>query len=264
MGPFFDDEFGDTYGIIYAFTADGFSHRDLKDYVETVRDELLHVPDVAKIETLGAQDEKIFVDVSSRHLARLGINGAMIAAALQAQNALVPSGSIDTGKEQILVQPTGKFNSVEDVANVTLYAGNRKVRLGDIATITRGYADPPQTLFRVNGQDAVGLALSMTKGGNVLALEKNISAKMAELHAHMPVGIEAHLVANQPKVVKEAVGDFTEALFEAIAIVLGVSFLSLGGRAGTVVAFCIPFVLAVVFTSMELLGIDLQRFHSAR
>lgn len=259
VGPFFDDEFGDTYGIIYAFTADGFSHRDLKDYVETVRDELLHVPDVAKIETLGAQDEKIFVDVSSRHLARLGINGAMIAAALQAQNALVPSGSIDTGKEQILVQPTGKFNSVEDVANVTLYAGNRKVRLGDIATITRGYADPPQTLFRVNGQDAVGLALSMTKGGNVLALEKNISAKMAELHARMPVGIEAHLVANQPKVVKEAVGDFTEALFEAIAIVLGVSFLSLGGRAGTVVAFCIPFVLAVVFTSMELLGIDLQR-----
>ncbi|WP_415504013.1 efflux RND transporter permease subunit [Acetobacter sp.] len=259
VGPFFDDEFGDTYGIIYAFTADGFSHRDLKDYVETVRDELLHVPDVAKIETLGAQDEKIFVDVSSRHLARLSITGEMIEAALQEQNALVPSGTIDTGKEQILVQPTGKFNSVEDVANVTIYAGNRKIRLGDIATITRGYADPPQTLFRVNGQDAVGLGLSMTKGGNVLALEKNIAAKMAELHARMPVGIEAHLVANQPQVVKEAVGDFTEALFEAIAIVLGVSFLSLGGRAGTVVAFCIPFVLAVVFTSMELLGIDLQR-----
>lgn len=259
VGPFFDDEFGDTYGIIYAFTADGFSHRELKDYVETVRDDLLHVPDVAKIETLGAQDEKIFVNVSSRHLARLGINGAMIAAALQAQNALVPSGAIDTGKEQILIQPTGKFNSVADVANVTLYAGNRKIRLGDIASITRGYADPPQTLFRVNGQDAIGLALSMSKGGNVLALEKNIAAKMAELHARMPVGIEAHLVANQPKVVKEAVGDFTEALFEAIGIVLGISFLSLGGRAGTVVAFCIPFVLAVVFTSMELLGIDLQR-----
>ncbi|MFT8717864.1 MAG: efflux RND transporter permease subunit [Acetobacter sp.] len=259
VGPFFDDEFGDTYGIIYAFTADGFSHRDLKDYVETVRDELLHVPDVAKIETLGAQDEKIYVDFSSRHLARLGINGAMIAASLQAQNALVPSGTIDTGKEQILVQPTGKFNSVEDVANVTVYAGNRKIRLGDIATITRGYSDPPETMFRVNGHDAVGLALSMTNGGNVLALEKNVSAKMAELHARMPVGIEAHLVANQPEVVKEAVGDFTEALFEAIAIVLGISFLSLGGRAGTVVAFCIPFVLAVVFTCMEMLGIDLQR-----
>lgn len=259
VGPFFDDEFGDTFGIIYAFTANGFSHRELKDYVETVRDELLHVPDVAKIQTLGAQDEKIYVDLSSRHLARLGINGAMIAAALQTQNALVPSGMIDTGTEQIRVQPTGQFNSVADVANVTLYAGNHKIRLGDIATITRGYADPPQTLFRVNGQDAVGLALSMSKGGNVLELEKNITAKMAALHAHMPVGIEVNLVANQPKVVKDAVGDFTEALFEAIAIVLGISFLSLGGRAGTVVAFCIPFVLAVVFTCMEILGIDLQR-----
>ncbi|GBQ47619.1 cation/multidrug efflux pump [Acetobacter ghanensis DSM 18895] len=259
VGPFFDDEFGDTYGIIYAFTADGFSHRELRDYVETVRDELLRVPDVAKIDTLGAQDEKIYVDFSTHHLSRLGINGVMIAAALQAQNALVPSGTMDTGKEQILVQPTGRFNTVDDVARVTVYAGGKKIRLGDIATITRTYSDPPQTRFRVNGHDAIGLALSMTTGGNVLALEQNIVAKMAELHARMPVGIEAHLVANQPKVVKDAVGDFTEALFEAIAIVLGISFLSLGGRAGTVVAFCIPFVLAVVFTCMEILGIDLQR-----
>ncbi|EHH69633.1 nodulation protein nolG [Gluconobacter morbifer G707] len=258
-GPFFDDEFGDTYGIIYAFTADGFSPRELRDYVETVRDELLHVPDVAKVEMLGAQDEKIFVDFSSRHLARLGISGEMIAAAFQAQNAIVPSGTIDTGSENIMIQPTGKFGSTSDIANVTVYAGNRKIRLGDIATISRGYSDPPQTMFRVNGHDAIGLALSMSSGGNILNMEKNVSAKMAEFHAHMPIGIEAHLVANQPKVVKNAVGDFTEALFEAIAIVLGVSFLSLGGRAGTVVAFCIPFVLAVVFTCMELLGIDLQR-----
>ncbi|WP_039794535.1 efflux RND transporter permease subunit [Komagataeibacter europaeus] len=259
VGPFFDDEFGDTYGIIYGFTADGFSHRELRDYVETVRDELLHVPDVAKIDTLGAQDEKIYVDFSTHHLARLGINGATIAAALLAQNATVPSGVIDTGREQIQVQPTGQFGSVQDIANVTVYAGSRKIRLGDIATITRTYSDPPQTMFRVGGQDAIGLALSMRSGGNVLELEKNITAKMAELHARMPIGIEAHLVANQPKVVHDAVGDFTEALFEAIAIVLGISFLSLGGRAGTVVAFCIPFVLAVVFVCMKLFGIDLQR-----
>ncbi|NHN84227.1 AcrB/AcrD/AcrF family protein [Acetobacter musti] len=259
VGPFFDDEFGDTYGIIYGFTADGFSSRELRDYVETVRDELLHVPDVAKIDTLGAQDEKIYVDFSARHLARLGINGAMIAAALKAQNTLMPSGTIDTGKEQILVQPTGKFGSAEDIANVTVYAGNRKIRLGDIATVTRTYSDPPQTMFRVNGQDAIGLALSMRSGGDVLALKKNIATKMAELHARMPIGIEAHLVANQPSVVQAAVGDFTTALFEAIAIVLGVSFLSLGGRAGTVVAFCIPFVLAVVFVCMKSSGIDLQR-----
>lgn len=124
--PLFDDEFGDTYGIIYAFTADGFSHRELRDYVETVRDELLRVPDVAKIDTLGAQDEKIYVDFSTHHLSRLGINGVMIAAALQAQNALVPSGTMDTGKEQILVQPTGRFNTVDDVARVTVYAGGKK------------------------------------------------------------------------------------------------------------------------------------------
>ncbi|MCP1242940.1 AcrB/AcrD/AcrF family protein [Acetobacter lambici] len=259
IGPFFDDEFGDTYGIIYAFTADGFSHRELRDYVETVRDTLLHVPDVAKIDTLGVQDEKIYVDFSPHTLSRLGINGVMIATALQAQNALVPSGTVDTGTEQIQVQPTGRFNTAEDVANVTVYAGGRKIRLGDIATITRGYADPPQTQFRVNGHSAIGLALAMTTGGNVLALERNVTARMAELHARMPIGMEAHLVANQPQVVKDAVGDFTSALFEAIAIVLGISFLSLGGRAGTVVAFCIPFVLAVVFTSMEILGIDLQR-----
>jgi len=259
VGPFFDDEFGDTYGIIYAFTAQGFSHRDLRDYVETVRDELLHMPDVAKIETLGAQDEKIYVDFSSHQLARLGINSAMIASSLLAQNVLMPSGTLDTGTEQLHIQPTGRFNSVEDIRNVTVYAGNRKIRLDDIATITRSYSDPPQTMFRVNGQDAIALAISMSAGGNVLAMEKNISATMAELHARMPVGIEAHLVANQPKVVKDAVGDFTEALFEAIAIVLGISFLSLGGRAGTVVAFCIPFVLAVVFTCMKIFGIDLQR-----
>ncbi|KXV65670.1 efflux RND transporter permease subunit [Gluconobacter oxydans] len=258
-GPFFNDEFGDTFGIIYAFTAQGFSHRDLRDYVETVRDELLHVPDVAKIETLGAQDEKIYVDLSSHHLARLGINSAMIASSLLAQNVLMPSGTLDTGTEQIRIQPTGQFNSVQDIENVTVYAGSRKIRLGDIATVTRSYSDPPQTMFRVNGQDAIGLAISMSSGGNVLAMEKNISATMTKLHARMPVGIEAHLVANQPKVVKDAVGDFTEALFEAIAIVLGISFLSLGGRAGTVVAFCIPFVLAVVFTCMEIFGIDLQR-----
>ncbi|NHO53201.1 AcrB/AcrD/AcrF family protein [Acetobacter estunensis] len=259
VGPFFDDEFGDTYGIIYAFTADGFTHRELRDYVETVRDELLHVPDVAKVNTLGAQDEEIHVDFSTHRLARMGINGAAIAAALATQNAIVPSGAIDTGHERIVVQPTGSFGSLNDIANVTVYAGNRKVRLGDIATITRSYSDPPQTMFRVNGHDAIALALSMRTGGNVLQLEKNITAKMTELHARMPIGIESHLVANQPKVVKDAVGDFTEALFEAIAIVLGVSFLSLGARAGTVVAFCIPFVLAIVFVCMKIMGIDLQR-----
>jgi multidrug efflux pump subunit AcrB len=259
IGPFFNDEFGDTYGIIYAFTSDGFSHRELKDYVETVRDELLHVPDVAKIAKIGFQDEKVYIEFSSHQLANLGISRSAIASALQEQNILTPSGVVDTEKEQVLVEDTGKFGADEDLKNVTVYAGSKKVRLIDIATITHAYSDPPQPRFRYNGRDAIALAISMRKGGDVLALEKNVADKMAALRADMPIGIEAHLVANQPKVVHEAVNDFMEALIEAVAIVLGISFISLGLRAGTVVAFSIPLVLASVFVGMKIWGIDLQR-----
>jgi multidrug efflux pump len=259
IGPFFNDEFGDTYGIIYAFTSDGFTHRELKDYVETVRDELLHVADVAKVAKIGFQDEKFFVEFSSHQLANLGISRSAIIAALQEQNILMPSGVFDTEKEQVLVEATGKFGSDEDLKNVTVYARSKKVRLIDIATITHGYSDPPQPRFRYNGLDAVGLAVNMTKGGDVLALEKNVAEKMARLRADMPIGIEAHLVANQPKVVHEAVNEFMKALIEAVAIVLGISFISLGLRAGAVVACSIPLVLACVFVGMQVWGIDLQR-----
>jgi multidrug efflux pump subunit AcrB len=259
IGPFFNDEFGDTYGIIYAFTADGFSHRELKDAVENVRDQLLHVPDVAKIETLGAQDEKIYVSFSTHELAKMGLSLSAIRAALQAQNEIVPSGAIDTRREKITVEASGRFGDVKDVENVMLYAGAKKVRLGAIATVTRGLVDPPTPLFRVNGQDAVGLALTMRANGDILGLEKNVAAKMAELRAQLPVGIEDHLVANQPKVVHAAVDDFMEALIEAVAIVLAISFISLGVRAGAVVALSIPLVLAVVFVGMQISGIDLQR-----
>ncbi len=259
IGPFFDDEFGETFGIIYGFTADGFTHRELKDIVESVRDELLHVPDVTKIETLGAQDEKIFVEFSSQQLANLGIDHSAIVAVLQSQNTITPAGIVDTGKERLVVEPSGKFLSARDLAEVTIYAHGKNIRLGDIVTIRQGYADPPQPMFRVNGHDAIGLAIAMSKGGDVLALEKNITTKMASLRAGLPVGIEAHLVANQPQVVREAVTDFMHALIEAIAIVLGISFISLGLRAGTVVALSIPLVLAVVFIGMRYWGIDLQR-----
>ncbi|HBF33800.1 TPA: ACR family transporter [Candidatus Sumerlaeota bacterium] len=258
-GPYFDDEFGDTYGIIYAFTSDGFTHREVKDYVESARDELLHVPDVAKIETLGAQDERVYIEFSTHQLAQLGIDCSTIIAALQYQNAITPSGSVDTGKDQVLVESTGKFGSDNDLKNVTFYAGQKKIRLGDIAEIKRGYSDPPQPRFRVNGKEAIGLAISMRTGGDILALENNISKKMHELHASMPIGIDAHLVADQPKVVHDAVNDFMEALIESVAIVLAISFLSLGMRAGAVVAISIPLVLAVVFVGMQIWGIDLQR-----
>ncbi len=259
LGPYFNDEFGDTFSIIYAFTSDGFTHRELKDYVESARDTLLHVPDVAKIEPLGAQDERVFVEFSSPQLAKLGIDQSALVAALQYQNAITPSGTIDTGREKVLVETTGKFVTENDLRNVTVYVGQKKIRLGDIATVTHGYADPPQPRFRYNGKDAVGLAISMRTGGDILALEKNVKKKMDELRADTPIGIEAHLVADQPRVVHEAINEFMEALIEAVAIVLGISFLSLGLRAGAVVAFSIPLVLAVVFVGMQLWGIDLQR-----
>ena len=258
-GPFFNDEFGDTFGIVYAFTADGFSHRELKDAVEQVRSEILRVPDVAKVTTLGAQDERFYVEFSPQRLARLGISREALVAAIQQQNALVPAGKVDTGLDQVQLETSGNFATVEDLAAVPLVAGERRIRLGDIAEIRRSTADPPQPLFRWNGQDAVGLAVSMQSGGDVLRLEKNMAACMDQVLEILPVGIEPHLVSNQPKVVREAVAEFMEALIEAVAIVLGISFLSLGLRAGTVVAFSIPFVLAFVFVGMLLCGIDLQR-----
>ena len=259
VGPFFNDEFGDTYSIIYAFTADGFTHRQLKDAVENIRNDLLHVQDVSKIATIGAQSEKYYVEFSPHKLATLGIPREALLAALQRQNALVPSGVVDTGRERVSVETTGRFSSAEDIEAVTIYVGERKIRLGDIAVVTRGYADPPEPRFRYNGRDAVGLGIAMRNGGNVLEMERNISRAMERLREALPAGIEGHLVANQPIVVRGAVREFTKSLFEAVVIVLMLGFIILGLRAGAVVACSIPVVLASVFLGMEILGIDLQR-----
>ena len=259
VGPGFDDEFGDTYGIIYGFTADGFSARQLRDYVESVRSQLLHVRDVSKIELIGAQDEKIYVEFSVRQLAGLQLDRQALIAALQAQNAVTPAGVVQAPNEKILVQVSGEFRSAEDIRRVNFVVGGRTFRLSDIATVRRTYSDPPQPLFRVNGVPAIGLAISMRSGGDVLALGRNIEAAMAHITGNLPIGIEPHMVAEQPRVVRAAVDDFTEALWEAIAIVLGVSFVALGLRAGAVVATSIPLVLAAVFVIMRLTHIDLQR-----
>lgn len=258
-GPFFNDEFGDTFGIIYAFTADGFSHRELRDYVELARARLLEVTDVAKVDTLGAQDERIYVEFSTQRLAELELDRFAFIKALQAQNAVNPSGVIQTHDERVLVEVSGKFLSEQDFLQINFVIGNRMLRLGDLATVFRGYTDPPQPLFRVNGQDAIGLAISMRSAGDILALEHNLHDALRQLTASLPVGIDIHLVADQPKVVHEAVHDFMEALWEAIAIVLGISFLSLGVRAGLVVACSIPLVLACVFVMMQMWGVDFQR-----
>ena len=259
VGPSFDDEFGDTYGIVYGFTADGFTHRELRDYVEEVRKQLLQLPDISKIDLLGAQDERVYVEFSTEQLAGLGIDRSALIAALQAQNAVTPAGVVETGDEKILVRVSGAFRSEEDILAVNFAANGRMIRLGDIAHVTRGPADPAQPLFRVNGHDAIGLAIAMRKGGDVLALGRNVSRTMTETTAKLPIGIEPTLVADQAKTVDHAVDDFMEALWEAVAIVLGVSLVALGLRAGAVVAISIPLVLAGVFVAMTLLGIDLQR-----
>ncbi len=260
VGPFFNDEFGDVYGIIYAFTAaPGFTHRELKDYAEDARRELVRVEDVEKVTTIGAQEEKYYVEYSPRALASLGISHPALMTALSRQNPLTPSGVVDTGAERVSVETSGAFMTAEDIANVSIYAGGRKVRVGDIATVTRGYIDPPETMFRCSGRDAIGVGVSMRKGGDVLQLEKNLIAAMQRIEAALPIGIDVHQVSNQPAVVRMAVHDFTRTLFEAVLIVLVLSFISLGLRAGAVVAFSIPFVLCLTFCGMKLWGIDLQR-----
>ena len=260
VGPGFNDEFGDTYGIVYGFTADGFTDRELRDYVVNVRKQLLQLPDISKIDILGAQDDRIYVEFSEQELAGLGIDRSALVAALQAQNAVTPAGVVQTGNEKILVRVSGAFRSEKDVRSVNFVAKNgRIIRLGDIAHITRGPADPAQPMFRVNGRQGIGLAIAMRKGGDVLALGSNIKNAVAEITAKLPVGIEPTIVADQPVTVTHAVDDFMEALWEAVAIVLGVSLVSLGFRAGAVVALSIPLVLAAVFVTMSFAGIDLQR-----
>lgn len=259
LGPGFNDDFGDTYGIIYGFVADGFSHRELRDHVETIRSRLLNVADVSKIEVLGAQDERIFIEFSTQHLAGLGIDRAQLIAALQAQNAVIPSGVVQTGDEKLSLRVSGAFKSERDILAINIPANGRLFRLQDIAEIRRAVVDPPQPMFRVNGRPAIGLAISMRAGGDILALGRNISQALKEATVELPLGIEPILVADQPHVVEHAIGDFMTSLWQAIAIIMAVSLVSLGFRAGAVVAISIPLTLAVVFPIMEILGIDLQR-----
>jgi multidrug efflux pump len=259
VGPGFNDEFGDTFGIIDGFIADGFTHRELRDYVEDVRSKLLHVKDVSKIEILGAQDEKIFVEFSMQELASLGIDRSALISALQAQNVVQPAGTIQTGNETLLLRVSGAFRSEEDVANVNFAVGGRMLRLSDIARVRRGFADPPQPLFRVNGQPAIGLAIAMREGGDILALGKNIKSALAEASADLPVGIEPKLVADQAATVESAISEFMTSLWQAVAIILAASFVSLGIRPGLVIALAIPLTLVVVFSVMQMTSIDMQR-----
>jgi multidrug efflux pump len=259
QGPFFNDEFGDTYGNLYAFTSDGFSYADVKKFADASRDEFLRVPDVNKVDFIGEQDERIYVETSSAKLASLGIDPQVVLQTLQATNAMLPAGTVETKSERVALRVTGEFNSVEAIRNIGLHANGRTFRLGDVANVYRGYIDPPSMKLRYNGHEAIGLAVSMRKGGDVIQLGKELDRAVARIRKELPVGIELHAVSDQPKVVHDSINEFVKSLVEAVAIVLIVSFLSLGLRTGIVVALSIPLVLAMTFLAMYAFGIDLQR-----
>ncbi|HYD70408.1 efflux RND transporter permease subunit [Azospirillum sp.] len=259
VGPFFNDSFGDVFGNVYAFTSDGLTQRQLRDYVEDVRAKVLTVPNIGKVNLIGAQDEVIFLEFSTREIAALGISQQDVVQTLQAQNAIAPSGVIQAGPERVSVRVTGQFTSEESLRSLNLRINDRFFRLSDVATISRGYTDPPKLLFRVNGQPAIGLSIGMKSGANLLEFGEALKEQMNRIIGDLPIGVGVHLVADQPVVVEEAVGGFTKALFEAVAIVLVVSFVSLGARAGFVVALSIPLVLAMTFIVMQYSGISLQR-----
>lgn len=258
-GPFFDDQFGDVYGNIFAFMGDGLSQRELRDFAEDARTQVLKIPDVGKVDIAGAQDEVIYLEFSTRKIAALGIDRADIIATLQAQNAVTQSGFIQAGPERIALRVGGRFISEETLRGINLKVNDRFFPLTDVASITRGYADPPASLFRFNGKPAIGLAIGMKTGGNLLAFGEALEETMGSIVQDLPVGVSVEQVSDQPKVVHEAVGGFTKALFEAVAIVLAISFISLGFRAGLVVAIAIPLVLAITFVVMLYTDISLQR-----
>jgi multidrug efflux pump subunit AcrB len=259
VGPFFNDRFGDVFGNIFAFTGDGLSQRQLRDRVEDARSKILTVPNVGKVDVVGAQDEAIYLEFSTRKIAALGIDRQSVITTLQAQNAVTASGFVEAGPERIALRVGGQFTSEESLRAINLRVNDRFFPLTDVATIKRGYVDPPSSLFRFNGQPAIGLAIGMKEGSNLLEFGKAVEKEMDAVVGDLPVGVDVHRVSDQPAVVDEAVSGFTRALFEAIIIVLAISFISLGFRAGLVVAISIPLVLAITFLVMAYCGISLQR-----
>ena len=259
QGPFFNDEFGDTFINLFALTGDGFDVGRLRWEAERIARELRHVPDVKKIELVGVQDERIYVEISHRKLATLAIDPQIIIDTLQRQNAMASAGFFETESDRVRLRVSGEFDSLESVRAIGIQSGGKLFKLGDIAQVSRGFVDPPAPRMRVQGQPAVGIAIAMAKGGDVIALGDRLRGEVTRLQRHLPTGIDIHVIADQPEVVRKSISLFMSSLSEAVIIVLAVSFLSLGLRTGTVVALSIPLVLAITFLFMEILGIDLQR-----
>lgn len=258
-GPFFNDRFDDVYGSIYAVTGDGYSYEEMRQEAEKTRRLLLSVPNVQKVELVGEQTEKVYIELDKSKLSELGVNPQLIANAIKQQNQITPAGMVETSSDNIYLRVTGIFDDLDSIRDMPLTVSGRIFRLGDIATVSRRYEEPAAPKMYFNGEPAIGIAVSMEPGGNILTLGENLSAMMEKIRQELPLGLEIHQVSDQPTVVKESIDDFVDTLREAIIIVLAVSFLSLGLRTGMVVAGCIPLVLAGVFCAMYILGIDLHK-----
>ena len=258
-GPFYNDRFDDVYGSVYAITGADYSDEELRSMAEAARRRILAVPSVQKVELIGVQQERVYVEIALERLAQLGIPPTAITDALAAQDAMATSGSIETASDTVQLRASGVFENIEDIRALPIAANGKVFRLDDIASVERKTVDPPAPKMLYNGAPAVGIAVSMEAGGNILALGENLKELTAAIQQDLPLGAELHEVSNQPAVVQHSIHDFVETLALAILIVLAVSFLSLGLRTGLVVAGCIPLVLAGTFVAMYLLGIDLHK-----
>ncbi|WP_367256012.1 efflux RND transporter permease subunit [Pseudomonas sp. stari2] len=259
QGPFFNDEFGTTFGNIYALTGDGFDYAVLKDYADRIQIQLQRVKDVGKVDLLGLQDEKIWVELSNVKLATLGLPLAAVQQALEEQNAVSTAGFFETGSERLQLRVSGNFQTVDEIRNFPIRVGDRMFRISDVADVRRGFNDPPAPRMRFMGEDAIGLAVAMKDGGDILVLGKALETEFSRLQKNLPAGMQLRKVSDQPAAVKSGVGEFVQVLVEALAIVLLVSFFSLGVRTGMVVALTIPLVLAMTFACMYYLGIGLHK-----
>ncbi|QFI70377.1 efflux RND transporter permease subunit [Sinorhizobium alkalisoli] len=259
LGPYFNDEFGDTYITMHAISGQGYTYPELKRFAIDGRDMLLTTPGVEKVVILGDQPQKIYIDVSSKLLAARGLTLADLQNAIAGQNNVDPAGSVDTGTRSVRISVDGDVTRVEDIRNLRLRTGSEAIRLGDIATITAGLEDPYARKFRFNGHDSVQIGVVMAKGHNVTDVGKAVEATYERFESSLPHGVSVDQISNQPEVVTEAMSEFMHALMEALAIVLVVSFLSIGWRSGLVIAIAIPLVLAATFAIMYEFGIDLQR-----
>ncbi|WP_350570800.1 efflux RND transporter permease subunit [Pseudomonas sp. H26/SER47-MNA-CIBAN-0231] len=259
QGPFFNDEFGTTFGNIYALTGDGFDYAVLKDYADRIQIQLQRVKDVGKVELLGLQDEKIWVELSNVKLATLGLPLAAVQQALEEQNAVSTAGFFETGSERLQLRVSGNFQTVDEIKNFPIRVADRTFRISDIADVRRGFSDPPAPRMRFMGDDAIGLAVAMKDGGDILVLGKALEGEFSRIQKNLPAGMQLRKVSDQPAAVKTGVGEFVQVLVEALAIVLLVSFFSLGVRTGMVVALTIPLVLAMTFACMYYLGIGLHK-----